>query len=142
MPAAHTNQQSGSTGDPSLDRLVYRVGGAAYQVSNKLGVGFLERVYESALSIELEAIGIDYARQVSMNVIYDGKTIGEFKADIVVEGKLLVELKAVDSKDLSPFVPQCLNYLRASGLEFGLIINFGQPKVQWRLCRNRREEQP
>jgi len=126
-----------STGDAGVDQLIYRIGGAAFKVANKLGVGFLERVYEGALSIELDAAGIAHTRQVPMRVLYENQVIGDFKADMVVEGRLLIELKAVDTNDLSPFIPQCLNYLRASGLKHGIILNFGQAKVKWRLCHYR-----
>jgi GxxExxY protein len=80
----------------SLNVLVERVIGAAFEVSNSLGAGFLERVYEKALLRELAALGIRALPQVSFSVLYKGQSVGEYFADIVVEGALVVELKCVD----------------------------------------------
>jgi GxxExxY protein len=105
--------------------------GAVFEVSNVLGCGFLEKVYERALFKELTARGLGVEAQVSLPVLYKGELIGEYLADLVVEGKVLVELKCVDH-----FAPehmaQCLNYLKASGLHLALLINFQKPKVEWK----------
>ena len=100
----------------------------AYKVSNGLGVGFLESVYENALCIELSKLGIVYKQQAPIDVMYQQQLVGHFVADLIVENKLLVELKAV-----SVFSPQhsaqVMNYLRATGLQVGLLINFGASKI-------------
>jgi GxxExxY protein len=105
--------------------------GAAYEVSNTLGCGFLERVYERAMIRELAARGLSARGQVSYAVSYKGFCVGEYFADIVVENCLVVELKCVDrfSKE---HLAQCLNYLKASGLKSALLVNFQRPKVEWR----------
>ncbi|AUB83403.1 GxxExxY protein [Candidatus Thiodictyon syntrophicum] len=108
-----------------------RVIGCAFEVSNNLGAGFLESVYENALCMELAAQGIDFQRQVVLDVRYKGLVVGSFAADLVVARSLLVELKAVRC-----FVPeheaQVINYLRATGLHVALLLNFGSPRLQVR----------
>ena len=103
--------------------------GAAYKVSNTLGSGFLEKVYENALAIELRKAGLEVVQQHPINVKYDGAIVGEFIADLLVNGEVLVELKAVKALDEIHMV-QCLNYMKATGLRVCLLINFGNPKVE------------
>jgi GxxExxY protein len=105
--------------------------GAAYEVSNQLGAGFLEKVYERAMTRELALRGLDVKSQVSYSVVYKERTVGEYLADLVVDNRVLVELKCVDSFS-SEHVAQCINYLRASSLRFALLINFQHPKVEWK----------
>lgn len=110
------------------DELTKRVIGAAFQVHNTLGSGFLEAVYERALSIELNKLGIPHERQAPLKVTYDGHIVGEFAADILIEGELVVELKAV-AKLATVHEVQLVNYLAATGINIGLLINFGPDKV-------------
>ncbi|MGD0077416.1 MAG: GxxExxY protein [Sedimentisphaerales bacterium] len=97
---------------------------AAYAVHNTLGYGFLEKVYHNSLAIELKKRGIFTEQEKPIKVKYDNQLVGEYFADIVVDNKVVVEVKAVDKYN-SAFEAQLLNYLKATGLEVGLIINFG-----------------
>jgi GxxExxY protein len=114
----------------STDTVLEAVVGAAYEVSNVLGAGFLERVYERALLGELATRGLVSRSQVVYPVTYKGQCIGEYIADLVVEDQLIVELKCVDCFS-SQHLAQCINYLKASGLKLALLINFQKPKVEW-----------
>jgi GxxExxY protein len=111
--------------------LIEIVVGASYEVSNTLGCGFLEKVYERALVRELTTRGLAVKSQVSYAVTYKGYSVGEYFADIVLEGQLVVELKCVD-RFSNEHLAQCLNYLKASALSSALLINFQHPKVEWR----------
>lgn len=103
----------------------------AYDVSNTLGSGFVEKVYENALYHRAVKEGLRVIQQYQMKVIYDGILVGEFFADLLAEEKVLVELKAVrELEDLH--MAQALNYLKASGLPVCLLINFGRPKIEVR----------
>jgi GxxExxY protein len=105
--------------------------GAVFEVSNTLGTGFLEKVYERALLRELAIRGIRATTQASLTVTYKGYSVGEYFADILVEDILVIELKCVD-RLANEHTAQCINYLRASGLRLCLLINFQRPKVEWR----------
>jgi GxxExxY protein len=105
--------------------------GCAFEVVNVLGPGFLEKVYERALLHELALRGIPAKAQVSFPVSYKGQFVGEYWADLVVERKLLVELKCVEHL-ANEHLAQCINYLKASSLPVALLINFQKPKLQWR----------
>jgi GxxExxY protein len=110
----------------------YSITGAAMEVYNILGFGFLESVYAEALSEEFRLRGIPYEREVALEVAYKGKALGKtFRADFVAFGKVLIELKAMDHiGDIER--AQVLNYLKVSGLTLGLIINFGNSsKLEW-----------
>lgn len=99
--------------------------GAAYKVHNTLGSGFLEKVYQNSLVIEIQALGFSVAVEKPLKVHYHGEVVGNYVADIIVEGKVLLEIKAV--KELSGIhEAQILNYLKATGIEVGLLINFGK----------------
>ena len=115
----------------STDAVIKAVIGAAYEVSNNMGAGFLEKVYERALTRELALRGLDVKSQVSYSVVYKGRSVGEYLADLVVDNQVLVELKCVDCFS-NEHVAQCINYLRASQLRLALLINFQHPKVQWK----------
>jgi GxxExxY protein len=111
--------------------LTERVLSAVFEVSNTLGAGFLEKVYERALLHEFNLRGIRATAQAPLAVTYKGHPIGEYFADILVEDLLVIEVKCVDR--LAPaHTAQCLNYLRASGLRLCLLVNFQQPKVEWK----------
>ena len=105
--------------------------GAAYEVSNTLGAGFLEKLYERALINELTLRGLQTQAQVPYPVSYKGQIVGEYVADLLVDARLIVELKCVDR--FAPMhLARCLSYLHASSLPVALLINFQHPKVQWR----------
>jgi GxxExxY protein len=125
-----------------FDSLTERVLGAVFEVSNTLGAGFLEKVYERALLIELGLRGIRATAQSSFAITYKDHYAGEYFADILVENVLVVELKCVERFG-NEHTSQCLNYLRASGLTLCLLINFQKPKVEWkRIVRGFQTAQP
>jgi GxxExxY protein len=113
------------------DSLTEQVISAVFEVSNTLGGGFLEKVYERALLRELGLRGIRTDAQVSFSVMYKGHCVGEYFADILVEEVLVVELKCVD-RFANEHTAQCLNYLKASGRHVCLLINVQKPKVEWK----------
>ena len=105
--------------------------GCAFEVINELGAGFLELVYEKALLLVLRQRGLTAIGQHPVKVLFRGQCVGEFFADIFVEGKVIVELKAV--KAIAPeHQAQIINYLNATGIEVELLINFGNPKLEYR----------
>ncbi len=114
-----------------FDALTEQVLGAMFEVSNTLGAGFLEKVYERALVAELKLRGIRVRTQVSFAISYKGHSVGEYFADLIVEDVLVVELKCVERLG-SEHMAQCLNYLRASGRTVCLLVNFQKPKVEWK----------
>jgi len=105
--------------------------GAAFEVANVLGAGFLERIYERALIRELALRGVCAKAQVPFRVCYKGRYVGAYLADLVVEEKLIVELKFVE-RFANEHLAQCINYLKISGLQVALLINFQRPKVEWK----------
>ena len=109
-------------------RLSAQVIECAYQVSSELGVGFLESVYENALCVELGRREIAFQQQKPLQVIYHGEVVGNFVTDLFVEAKLLVELKVAANLTKS-HKAQVLNYLKATGIPVGLLLNFGTPKL-------------
>jgi|HubBroStandDraft_1064217.scaffolds.fasta_scaffold09285_6 GxxExxY protein len=112
-----------------LDEITERVIGCAYTVGNTLGSGFLEKVYENALAHELRKAGYTVQQQWSIQVLYGDVVVGEYVADILVERSVLLELKAMKGLD-DIHMAQCLNYLKATGLQVCLRINFGGRRVQ------------
>ena len=112
--------------------------GCAFQVHNALGEGFLEKVYENALRIELTKRGLKVKQQEPILVHYDDRVVGEFYADLWVEDRVIAELKAVRSLDRAHEV-QLVNYLAATGVDTGLLLNFG-PSVQ--IKRKSRQYKP
>jgi GxxExxY protein len=111
-----------------LDGISRKVIGCAHQVSNALGAGFLEKVYENALAFELRDAGLEAIQQRRIEVRYRGFLVGDFVADIVVENCVIVEVKAVKLLDPA-HSSQCLNYLKGTGLSLCLLVNFGCPKA-------------
>ncbi|XZE46873.1 GxxExxY protein [Pirellulaceae bacterium SH467] len=111
--------------------------GCAFEVINELGLGFLESVYEKALAIALQEKGLTIQCQHPIQVRFRNQIVGDFYADLFVEGKVIVELKAV--KAIAPeHQAQIINYLKATGIEVGLLINFGSPKLEYkRFTRNK-----
>lgn len=114
--------------DAELNAITEKIIGCAFTVSNTLGCGFLEAVYQNALVHELRKAGLRADPGQRVTVVYDGLVVGEFIPDILVEGVVIVELKAVkEHNDL--FTAQCLNYLKATGLRLCLLLNFGTSRV-------------
>ena len=114
-----------------LEAITERTIGAAIEVANGLGHGFLEAVYQKALLHELRQRRLAARAHGAFRVHYKGQDVGCYYADLVVEGSVIVELKTVQK--LAPaHVGQVVNYLRASGLSLGLLLNFGSPKLEWR----------
>jgi GxxExxY protein len=132
-----SNRSRGNGSEPrsedrdSLETLVGIVIGAAYEVSNVLGAGFLEKIYERALIEELRLRGLRVTAQAPFPVAYKGKHIGTYAADLVVDDRLLVEVKCAEHLS-NEHLAQCINYLKASGLKLALLINFRHPKLEWR----------
>jgi GxxExxY protein len=115
--------------EAGVNRLSERVIGCAFQVINTLGAGFLEKVYENALAHELRKAGLTVAQQHGITVEYDGIIVGEYAVDLLVEGTIMVELKAIKALD-GAHTAQCLNYLKATGLRLCLLLNFGKPRLE------------
>ena len=111
--------------------LTGRVIGAAFEVSNMLGIGFLEKVYERALVKRTYVAGIRAEGQVAMTVSYKGENVGLYVADVMVEDELVVELKCVERLG-SEHTAQCLNYLKASGHGLCLLLNFQRPQLEYK----------
>jgi GxxExxY protein len=119
------------TNEHEFDKLIESVIGAAYEVANVLGCGFLEKVYERALVNELSLRGIGARTQTVFPISYKGHSVGDYIADLLVDDSLIVELKCVDSLS-KEHMAQCINYLKASGIRIALLINFQRPKVEWK----------
>ncbi|HVY18259.1 MAG TPA: GxxExxY protein [Rhodopila sp.] len=117
------------TDDPGLNALSREVISCSFAVRNVLGGGFLEKVYENALVHEMRKRGLSVIQQRGIAVFYDGIQVGEYCVDLLVEQRVLVELKAVKALE-DAHRGQCLNYLRGSGLKLCLLLNFGSPKLQ------------
>jgi len=117
--------------ETDLDKITERIIACAYKVSNTLGIGFVEKVYENAHAHEMIKDGLRVAQQYPIKVVYDEVTVGEFFADMLVEKLVLVELKAVSELN-EDHMAQALNYLRATGLPACLLINFGKSRIQVR----------
>lgn len=121
----------------SLEGLTRSIIGCAFSVSNELGSGFLESVYENAMMVALNEQGIAVRAQVPINIYFREEEVGVFFADLLAEDRVIVELKAV--KALAPeHQAQVINYLQATGIEVGLLLNFGRPRLEYkRLTRTR-----
>lgn len=104
---------------------------ACFEVSNELGSGFLESVYQNALVIALKQKGLSVQAQFPLAVTFRGEPVGQFITDILVESKVIVELKAVSALS-GEHQAQVLNYLKGTGIEIGLLINFGRPKLEYK----------
>ena len=113
----------------NTDELTYQIRGAIFEVNRVLGSGLLEKVYENAMMVELVDRGLKAESQVPIKVIYKGNQVGDYYADIVVEGKIILELKAVSSLE-NIHEAQILNYLKATDYKIGLLVNFTHPKAE------------
>ena len=117
------------------DDLTQMIIGCAYKVHNALGAGFLEKVYENALRIELEKIGLRVKQQEPINVCYGGQVVGEYFADLWVDERVVIELKAAQSL-VTRHEVQLVNLLTATGIDCGLLLNFG-PSAACSLSRGK-----
>jgi GxxExxY protein len=112
-----------------INDITYIINGAVFEVNKVLGHGFLEKVYENALLIEMKQRGLDVQSQTPITVRYKGEVVGEYIADLLVEGKVIVELKAVDEID-KIHEAQLMHYLKATNIPIGLLVNFKHPKAE------------
>ncbi len=112
-----------------INDITYAINGAVFEVNRVLGPGFLEKVYENALLIELRSRGLKVETQVPIKVLYKDDVVGEYIADIFVEDRVVVELKTVESLE-KIHEAQLLNYLKATGLSIGMLVNFRHPKAE------------
>lgn len=120
-----------SNNDPKTKEITEKIIKCAFTVSNTLGAGFLEKVYENALAHEINKAGLSVRQQHPMPVCYDGVIVGEYYADLLIADQVIVELKAVRALE-AVHTAQCLNYLRATGLSTCLLLNFARPKLEIR----------
>ena len=111
-----------------INRITEKIIGCVHRVSNTLGSGFLEKVYENALAIELRESGLNVEQQHAIKVFYNNALVGDFAADLLIENCVIVELKAAKTLD-DVHSAQCLNYLKATGLKVCLLVNFGRPRA-------------
>ena len=114
-----------------INELTYQINGAIFEVNKILGAGFLERIYENALLFELKNRKLRAESQVPISVKYKGEIVGEYFVDIIVEDKVIIELKAVESLE-KVHEAQILNYLKATDYKIGLLVNFTHPKAEIR----------
>ncbi len=111
--------------------LAYEIVGCAYEVYNKLGYGFLEKVYENAFVVALKEAGLEFKTQFPIKIHFHDVCVGEYYTDIIVEDKVIIELKSV--KTIAPeHKAQLLNYLTATGIRLGLLINFGPKELEYK----------
>ena len=114
-----------------IEKLCYDVIGAAMRVHSYFGDGYLEEVYKNALLVELKKLGFDVQSEVAIPVDYHGVRVGDYRADIIVEARLILELKAVTALN-KKHEAQVVNYLTATGINDGLLLNFGTPSLQYK----------
>lgn len=114
-----------------VEKLSYEIIGAAMAVHRHFGSGYLEEVYKNALMVELAALGVKAEKEVAIDVKYKNVCVGAYRADLVVENRLIVELKAISSLNAS-HEAQLVNYLTATGFDDGLLINFGADSLQYK----------
>ena len=112
-----------------INDVTYAINGAVFEINKILGPGFLEKVYENALVFELEKRGVKAESQVPIKVSYKRKVVGEYVADLLVEDKVIVELKTVEALD-KIHGAQLLNYLKATGIRVGMLVNFKHPRAE------------
>jgi len=111
---------------------------SCFEIANELGSGFLESVYEKALTLALHVKGLKVQNQLPIHVYFQKQEVGEFYADLLVEDKIIVEIKAV--KAFSPeHYAQVINYLKATGINVGLLVNFGQQKFEFKRFYRKQE---
>ena len=119
-----------------LNEITEKIIGCAYEVANGLGCGFFEKVYENAMRIDLRRAGLVVLQQHPIPVMWRGEVVGNYHADLLVEGCVILELKTVKAFD-EIHMAQCLNYLKATGIKVCLLINFGKAQIEVkRIVRN------
>ncbi len=121
----------------SLDEITYKINGCAMKVHNALGNGFQEVIYQRCLAIELERAGLNFGREIEQNIYYDSIRVGTRRADFVVEGQVIVELKAVINLE-DAHLAQAKNYVVAYDFPIGLLINFGSTSLQFKKVFNQK----
>lgn len=115
----------------TIDHLITEVIECAKRIRRQLGPGFLEKVYKNAMVVELRKLKLNFETEKLIQVLYDGIVVGEYRTDIIVEGKLILELKATQELTIANEV-QLVNYLTSTGIDDGLLINFGSDKLQFK----------
>ena len=119
----------------TIDELTYKINGCAMKVHNTLGNGFQEVIYQRCLAIELEKTGLEFEREKEQTIFYEGKEVGTRRADFIVEGKVIVEVKAlINLEDVH--LAQAKNYVVAYDFPIGLLINFGAVSLQFKKVYN------
>ena len=113
----------------TADQLISEIIECAKRIRRQLGPGFLEKVYKNAMIVELRKLKLTYEAEKLIQVLYDGIVVGEYRTDIIVEGRLILELKATQDLSIANEV-QLVNYLTSTGIDDGLLINFGSDKLQ------------
>lgn len=115
----------------TIDQLITEVIECAKRIRRQLGPGFLEKVYKNAMVVELRKLNLNFETEKLIQVLYDGIVVGEYRTDIIVEGKLILELKATQDLSIANEV-QLVNYLTSTQIDDGLLINFGSDKLQFK----------
>ncbi len=115
----------------TADQLITEVIECAKRIRRQLGPGFLEKVYKNAMVVELRKLKLNFETEKLIQVLYDGIVVGEYRTDIIVEGKLILELKATQDLSIANEV-QLVNYLTSTQIDDGLLINFGSDKLQFK----------
>ena len=115
----------------TTDQLITEVIECAKRIRRQLGPGFLEKVYKNAMVVELRKLNLNFETEKLIQVLYDGIVVGEYRTDIIVEGKLILELKATQDLSIANEV-QLVNYLTSTQIDDGLLINFGADKLQFK----------
>ena len=123
-----------------LNELTYKINGAIFEVNRVLGPGFLEKVYENALALEFESLGLKFDRQVPIEVLYKNQVVGEYVGDMIVENSVILELKTVEALTRIHDA-QLLNYLKATNIPVGILVNFKEEKATIRRMTLNREDQ-
>ena len=115
----------------TADQLITEIIECAKRIRRQLGPGFLEKVYKNAMVVELRKLNLNFETEKLIQVLYDGIIVGEYRTDIIVEGKLILELKATQDLSIANEV-QLVNYLTSTQIDDGLLINFGADKLQFK----------
>ena len=123
-----------------INELTYKINGAIFEVNRILGPGFLEKVYENALALELESLGLNFDRQVPIEVLYKNQVVGEYVADMIVENSVILEFKTVEALTRIHDA-QLLNYLKATNIPVGILVNFKEEKATIRRMTLNRDDQ-
>ncbi len=121
----------------TLDEITYKINGCAMKVHNALGNGFQEVIYQRCLAIEMDRAGLSFGREIEQTIYYDGINVGTRRADFVVEGKIIVEIKAVINLE-DVHLAQAKNYVVAYDFPIGLLINFGGTSLQFKKVFNKK----